>query len=78
MRLVDPAASAGNAHEALVAGIPMTAPLRWRSQLCPCGFCPDGTRVEWRYDLDIRFRPRARTRDVRKALSAEAPEKDGE
>lgn len=36
----------------------MTAPLRWRSQLCPCGYCPDGTRIEWRYSLDIRFRPR--------------------
>jgi len=47
----------------------MTAPLKWRSQLCPCGFCPDGTRIEWRYRLDIRFRPRsARTRNVRKAL----------
>lgn len=42
----------------------MTAPLRWRSQLCPCGFCPDGTRIEWRYSLDIRFRPRRKDRDV--------------
>jgi len=40
----------------------MTAPLKWRSQLCPCGYCPDGTRIEWRYTLDIRFRPRMRTR----------------
>jgi hypothetical protein len=48
----------------------VTAPLRWRSQLCPCGSCPDGTRVEWRYSLDIRFRPRAHARNVRKALSA--------
>ena len=39
----------------------MTAPLKWRSQLCPCGYCPDGTRIEWRYTLDIRFRPRDRT-----------------
>ena len=39
----------------------MTAPLKWRSQYCPCGFCPDGTRIEWRYRLDIRFRPRGRT-----------------
>jgi len=46
----------------------MTAPLKWRSQLCPCGFCPDGTRIEWRYSLDIRFRPRAHVRNVRKAL----------
>ena len=52
----------------------MTAPLRWRSQLCPCDFCPPGTRIEWRYSLDIHFRPprpariRARTRNVRKAL----------
>lgn len=36
----------------------MTTPLKWRSQLCPCGYCPDGTRIEWRYRLDIRFRPR--------------------
>ena len=36
----------------------MTAPLKWRSQLCPCGYCPDGTRIEWRYRIDIRFRPR--------------------
>ena len=46
----------------------VTAPLRWRSQLCPCGFCPDGTRIEWRYSLDIRFRPqkgrRGRRREV--------------
>jgi hypothetical protein len=42
----------------------MTAPLRWRSQLCPCGYCPDGTRIEWRYSLDIRFRPRG---SIRKA-----------
>jgi len=40
----------------------MTAPLKWRSQLCPCGFCPDGTRVEWRYTIDIRFRPRQKDR----------------
>ena len=40
----------------------MTAPLKWRSQLCPCGYCPDGTRIEWRYSLDIRFRPRSYTR----------------
>jgi len=38
----------------------MTAPLKWRSQLCPCGYCPDGTRIEWRYRIDIRFRPRRR------------------
>jgi len=38
----------------------MTAPLKWRSQLCPCGYCPDGTRIEWRYDIDIRFKPRRR------------------
>ena len=38
----------------------VTAPLKWRSQLCPCGFCPDGTRIEWRYSIDIRFRPRQR------------------
>ena len=38
----------------------MTAPLKWRSQLCPCGYCPDGTRIEWRYRIDIRFRPRQR------------------
>ena len=46
----------------------MTAPLRWRSQLCPCGYCPDGTRIEWRYSIDIRFRPRsarARNDDVK-------------
>lgn len=44
-------------------GVGMTAPLKWRSQLCPCGFCPDGTRVEWRYRIDIRFRPRRKVRD---------------
>ena len=47
----------------------MTAPLRWRSQLCPCGYCPDGTRVEWRYSIDIRFRPRRpKTRQVERSF----------
>jgi len=32
----------------------MTKALRWRSQRCP--HC--GERIEWRYDLDIRFRRR--------------------
>jgi len=48
----------------------MTAPLKWRSQLCPCGFCPDGTRIEWRYSLDIRFRPRQKKRRI---LNPDAP-----
>lgn len=52
----------------------MTAPLRWRSQLCPCGYCPDGTRIEWRYTIDIRFRPRRRVSGGDPALArAEAP-----
>jgi len=42
----------------------MTAPLKWRSQLCPCGYCPDGTRIEWRYSLDIRFRPRRKKEEA--------------
>jgi len=33
----------------------MTAPLKWRSQLCNCGYCPPGTRIYWRYGLDIYF-----------------------
>jgi len=48
----------------------MTKPLRWRSQLCPCGYCPPGTRIYWRhnvyellFNLDVHFRPRARARD---------------
>jgi len=34
----------------------MTKALRWRSQRCP--HC--GERIEWRYDLDIRFRSKPR------------------
>jgi len=36
----------------------MTKALRWRSQRCP--HC--GERIEWRYDLDIRFRSKSRGR----------------
>ena len=47
----------------------MTKPLKWRSQLCPCGFCPPGTRLEWRHNgfdllatMDVHFKPAPRTR----------------
>jgi len=36
----------------------VTKALRWRSQRCP--HC--GERIEWRYDLDIRFRSKSRGR----------------
>jgi len=45
----------------------VTKPLKWRSQLCPCGHCPPGTRIYWRhnayellFNLDVHFKPRGR------------------